>query len=161
MYPKKFNTNAEQYLKNCCKESKDGKLCLSDALEALAIKELEVKREMNHPFTNVDIQQRVEEYILSPIFYLRKDIDAYVCASELRLSEAVFRDFIHKSFGEVDLVKLARELKIEYAKDLLSAKKSIRFTSRKCNYRSCLQFILDFKKVTSFFPWTWIRMMVA
>lgn len=152
---------AEQYLKRCCKDSLDGKICIGDALEALAIKELELRNELNHPFTNMDIQQRVDEYILSPIFYLRRNIDVYVCASELGLSEAVFRDFVYKSFKEVDLAKLATELKIEYAKDLLSAKKSIRFTSRKCNYRYYLLFILDFKKVTSFFPWTWKRMMVA
>ena len=87
------------------------------------------------------------------------EIDSNTCASELNLSTNIFNKALNQHYGNINLKRLAIQLRIEDAKDILSHELSICKTSRLCGFSNCLSFIYFFKKETGQFPLTWKRNM--
>ena len=101
----------------------------------------------------------VENYILDKKFYMRNIFDADRCSAELNISPYIFNKALKQCFSDINLKRLATQLRIEDAKDLLSCKFSIGRISKLCGFSNILSFIYYFKKETGQFPLTWRRNM--
>lgn len=103
------------------------------------------------------IISQIEQYILSPAFYLRSYLSVSVCAGELNMTTNLFVEYVKHSFGHCNLEQLSHELRVEEAKELLVQGFTMRQTATWCGYLSILRFIFYFKKITSMYPWIWRR----
>ena len=108
---------------------------------------------------DISIYINVELYILSKIFYMKNVFDVNTCAGELNLSPDIFMKVLLQIFDDINLKRLAIQLRIEDAKDLLNAQLPISKISKLCGFSHSLSFIYYFKKETGQLPLRWRRNM--
>ena len=104
---------------------------------------------------DINTNIKVENYILDKKFYMSNIFDINRCSAELNISTDIFVEALDQSFLNTNLRKIAIQLRIEDAKDLLICKFPIYKISKLCGFSNSLSFIYYFKKETGQLPLIW------